>query len=434
MAFSKLGVVDFNDKDTITFSDSVDNVAPNTVIYRFIVQNDDGSCGEFTSSVVTSFTKVTDQKKVLTSTTPISIRALNTSQGISISVDTINDQVYSFRLLRQDFGLTGEFSDTIKTILSPEGKYSTIVAGQKTTLEFVDDDVIAGRHYRYFGAYRLGNTSESFLCQETISDEDEIIVRIKPSNQISFSASVTPAAVTQDESNSITVNFDLVAEENSEIFNVLLGALRQAGVSEQFVTELQNDRQKIRQVVAFLIERVDRVTGIRSSFGVYPPGKFEDSPQVRSKLNLQDPIPGRKYEYVCKMCIRPAQTFLLSATTGFISKNDAQGNVTEVLAAKFQGALINRGILPSEKALREGSSIRENFILGQTGIKISTTVTLPQFGPKVDNVFVRSKKFYNLLTWSVLGDSSRVSYFLVYCNYNGVDELLGAVSSLGVVS
>lgn len=430
-SFENVGIVEFGVKDTVEFHDSVDNVAPNTVIYRFVVQNEDGSSGEFVSSVLSSFTKVTDQKKVLSSTTPISIRALNTKDGIDISVDTINDQVFSLRLLRHDIGAMGEFADTVRTILDADNRYSQIVAGEKKTLGFLDRDVISGRHYRYFAAYRLGTGAEASLCQEMISDEDETIVRHVVSNRLPFMADITPAFASQDESNAVTVQFDLSVSEVEEQYNVLLDALRQAGVSQQFVTDLQNDRQKARQVAAFLVERVDRVTGRRISFGIVPPGKFVDSPESRSKLGLPDPLSGRKYEYICKLCIRPPSTFLLTATVGFTATGDSSGNITEVLAAKFQNALIGRGILPSEKQLRDGATIRENFFLGMTGLEISTVTILPQFGPKVENLTVKQRKLYNLIKWSTSGDVSNISYFLIYCNYNGTDELLGTVSSVG---
>ena len=429
--FETVGVVEFGNADTINFTDFVDNVAPNTVIYRFIVQNSDGTHGEFTSSVLNSYTKVTDQKKVLSSTTPISIRALNTKDGIDISVDTINDQVYSIRLLRQDLGAIGEFSSTVTTILDEDGRYSQVIAGERKTLSFLDRNVVTGRHYRYFAAYRLGTDSSASLCQETLSDEDEIIVRYVASNRLPFTSNVTPASSFQDESNNTTVQFDVTVSEVEEQYNVLLDALQQAGVSQQFITDLQNDRQKARQVAAFLIERVDRVTGKRVSFGIIAPGKFSDSPEIRSKLNLPDPIPGRKYEYVCKLCIRPPSTFLLTATIGFTATGDTSGNITEVLAAKFQNALIGRGILPSEKQLRDGLSIRENFFLGLTGLEISTAITLPQFGPKIENLTTKRRPLYTLIKWSTAGDVSEISYFLIYCNYNGVDELLGTVSSIG---
>jgi len=429
--FENVSTLEFGDNDTVLFEQSVDNVAPNTIIYRFIVQNEDGSYGGFTSSILDSYTKVVDQKKVLSSTTPISIRAINTVDGIQVSVDTVNDQVYSLRLLRQDLGAIGEFSQTVTTILDQNGRSTQKILGEITTLNYLDRDVVSGRHYRYFAAYRIGSISSISICQETISDEDETIVRLKPSNRLPFSANVTPATSFQDSDNSTVIQFDLQVSEVEEQYNVLIDALQQAGVGQQFITDLQNDRQKARQVAAFLIERVDRISGRRTSFGIFAPGKFTDSPELRRRLKITDPLPGRKYEYVCKLCIRPPSTFLLSALTGFIATDDPTKDITQVLAAKFQNALVGRGILPSEKQMRDGNSIRENFLLGQTGLEITTTVTLPQFSPRVDDVTVRKKKFYNILTWKALGDLSQVSYFLVYCNYNGNAELLGSVSSIG---
>lgn len=425
------GTLVFENEKQIYYEDDVDNVAPNVVIYRFVVMNLDGSYGEFSSVVLNSFTKVADQKKVESATTPISIRALNDKNYVQILVDTLNDQVFSLRLLRQDMGAIGEFSDTVKTIYSQTNEYSTVVSGEKTTLEFLDYDAVPGRHYRYFAAYKIGQGIAASLQQESISDEDETIVRRQVTSDLPFKASLTAPVTLQDQTNSISVSFEMSVQEVDETFNVLVEALTLAGVSSQFLQDLQNDRQKARQVAVFLVERVDRVTGKRATFGVYPPGSFADSPEERTKRGVPAPIPGRKYEYVCKLCIRPPESFLLTAFTGFVARSSSAGNVTQVLAAKFQSAFSSFGIIPSQKDVRNGYSIKENFVLGQTGLELSNTVKMPLSGPQIKNLEVKSRKFYDLLSWSVIGDTSQVSYFLVYCNYNGIDELVGTVSAIG---
>ena len=426
-----ISTLQFTKFPEVKFEDRVDNVVPNTITYRFIVQNDDGSHGDFTSAVAKSYPKVTYQKAEPLSSAPIAITAMNMKDGIQVTIDTLSERVYAIRLLRQDSGATGELSDTVTTILGQDLSYSQVVNGKKTTLTFVDKEVVTGRHYRYFAAYRLGSSSEAGICLETVSHEDEHITRIRPSDSLPFAASITAGIASQDRQNSVKVDFQLSVAEVEDQFNVLLDSLVKAGVGQQFIVDLQNDRQKARQVAAFIVERVNRTTGRRVSFGVVSPGSFSDSPELRSKLNLPDPTPGDKYEYICKLCIRPPATFLLSALSGFTSAGSAAGDITNILAAKFSNALIERGILPSEKQLRDGTSIRDNFFLGQTGFEISTTVSIPYFVPKIEEFTVNSRNIYDILTWRVTGDTSQISYFLVYCNYNGTDELLGCLPSLG---
>jgi len=74
----------FSADDIIIFDDSVDNVRPNKVIYRFAVVNGDGSIGEFSSIVMPSFHKVHDS--LLTATVPIAIRARNTHDAVEIRI------------------------------------------------------------------------------------------------------------------------------------------------------------------------------------------------------------------------------------------------------------------------------------------------------------------------------------------------------------
>ncbi len=424
-------MINFGNDQEIVYEDDVDNIFPNLVIYRFIVVNNDDSLGEFTSVVLDQNIKISDKKKEDTAKTPITIRALNKRDYVDVSVDILTNDVYSIRLLRQDCSLTGDFSDTIAKVSGEDQTYETFVNNERTTLQYKDYNTAPGRHYRYFCAYRLGSGMSAAISRECLSDEDENIVRRIESDDLPFTPTISNPTISQIEDGTPSVLFDLESTETKNGFNVLFESLRIAGVSSQFLQDLQNDRQKIKQVSAFLIERIDKRTGKRESFGIYSPGKFEDSNLERRKKNVSDPVPGRKYEYVFKMCIRPPESFLLTALVGFTASQDLSGVTTQKLAARFQGSLSSRGILPSDSHLRNDVSIEENFSSGQTGVEISKIVSFPKSDPVIKNFRIMSKKNYNILSWSLSGNLSNIGYCLIYCNYNGRDELLGAVSATG---
>ena len=252
--------INFGNEQDVIYEDSVDNIFPNLVIYRFIVINNDDTFGEFSSVILDQNIKISDKKKEDTGKTPITIRALNKRDYVDISVDIVTNDVYTIRLLRQDYSLTGEFSSSVVNIKNEDQEYETFINGEKTTLQFKDYNTAQGRHYRYFCAYRLGSGISAAISRESLSDEDENLVRRMESDELPFTSSVSNPTIVQDDNNT-SVIFELISTETKNGFNMLFESLRSAGVSSQFLTDLQNDRQKVRQVVAFLVERIDKRTG-----------------------------------------------------------------------------------------------------------------------------------------------------------------------------
>lgn len=425
------GIISFENSYTAHFEDSVDNIYPNVVTYRFIALNNDGSLGEFDSIVLTPEVKITDAKKADTAKAMISIRALNTRDYVDISVRILSPSVRTLRLLRQDLTSSGEFSSTVTNIQRTAQEYEVLIDRSETSITFQDRTAVSGRHYRYFAAYRLSEKPSSFLPFETISDEDEVFVRKIASDDQPFTTYISNPALLEGDNQQNTILFETGITETQEGFNTLFSALQSIGVSAQFLQDLQNDRQKIRQVAVYLVERVDTITGRRVSYGIFPPGKFEDSKKLRESLRIPDLIPGRTYEYIFKLCVRPPESFLLTALTGYTADSDKPGTTTKIIASKFQSSLSDRGVIPSERNSRFGSSVNENFISGQTGIEISRKFTLSKSDPKITNFSVKPKKNYNMITWSVSGNMQEVGYCLIYCNYMGRNELLGAISATG---
>lgn len=424
--------IEFESNSDLYFEDDVDNSSPNVVTYRFIAVNADGSYGEFESVVLKSYSKIVDQRKALTATTPISIRASNKVNAIQILVDTLNDKVFTLRLLRQDLGVNDEFSKTVKTVLNQDGEYLTVVNGKQGTFEFFDFDAVPGRHYRYFAAYRIGYENSASICTETISDEDEVIIRVPSLGKETITSVINDATISTNNRGLYSVSFNLDIQESKEIYNVLLQSLERSGVSSKYLEEFKSDTQKQKEAAAFIIERVDRTTGKRVRLGVFPPGDFIDSPDLRNKKSILEIEPGKKYEYVCKLCVRPPETFLQASRVGFVARGSQPETVNQVSALKFSGGLqALYGRLPSERTLRDGLTIEENFTAGQTGVELLIEVDIPAQGAEISRIEVKNKKNYNLISWSTAGNAATISYFLVYVNYGRLNHLLGTVSAIG---
>ena len=237
--------------------DRIDNVYPNKVTYRVCVINGDGTASEFTSIVVPSIKKTSDPTN--SASTPVSIRALNSERGIEIAVNTLNKNILSFRLLRQEMNKACAFSESITEVVNfipyffDASKESSIVEviNARSVYKIVDKDVLLGRKYRYFLACRLGQPGDIQSSEEIISDEDETIIRRFPYMNVPFSIAVGIPSIAIDSKNNPTVSFVINIEETQELFNTVTKALSSAGIGQEFIANLEKDITKVKQINYF---------------------------------------------------------------------------------------------------------------------------------------------------------------------------------------
>jgi hypothetical protein len=417
--------VSFGKESVIKFDDRVDNIKPNHVVYRVVVINGDGSVGDFSSIVIPSFKKVSDPLN--SAGTPVSIRAINTQDRISINVVPLSRDILTLRLLRQELEKTGNFSEGIVTLQSTDNETTTVLNGSKTEIEFHDDTTILGRKYRYFTALRIGQPGDASRSQEIISDEDEVIIRKFFLGELPFAIDVTSDTVETDTNNNISVSFEIVVEATADLFSTVIHSLREAGIADEFISKLQNDETKTKLFTMFLVERFEVATGIRASFGLVPPGKFVDSPKSRLPRGIPSPIAGKRYEYIIKTCLQQPSVFLQSSNIGVINRENKEFSKS---AARFGRLIYDKlGILPPESDILNGKSIESLVLESQIGQEQAVRISLPAANPIVEHIDIINKVAYNFLTWRVTGNTAEVSYFLVYCNIDGHEQLLGATAA-----
>ena len=417
--------VSFGKESVIKFDDRVDNVKPNHIVYRVVVINGDGSVGDFSSIVVPSFKKVSDPLN--SAGALVSIRAINTKNSVIINVTPLSRDILTMRLLRQELEKTGNFSEGVVTLQSTDNETTIILNGSKTEIEFHDETAILGRKYRYFTALRIGQPGDASRGQEIIPDEDEVIIRKFFLGELPFAIAVTSDTVETDNENNISVSFEIVVEATRELFGSVIHSLREAGIADEFISKLQNDKTKTKLFTMFLVERFEVATGIRVSFGLVPPGKFVDSPASRLPLMIPSPAAGKKYEYIIKTCLQQPSVFLQSSDIGVINRDNKEFSKS---AARFGRLMYNRlGVLPPESDVLNGKSIESLVLESQIGHEQVIRVSLPSANPVIDHIDITNKPAYNFLTWRVTGNTEEISYFLVYCAIDGHEQLLGATAA-----
>ena len=414
----------FDDNDTLLFTDIVDNIKPNRIIYRAAVMNGDGSIGEFSSIVIPTFKKVSDPLD--TAAVPISIRAINLTDAVQVRVTTLSDDIFTMRLLRQELGKTGSFSDGVEVIPSEDGENLIVVDGGSNSFEFVDKTCILGRKYRYFCALRVGQAGMASIGQEIISDEDEILVRKFYTGSVPFAISVAEPTTEQDDNNATTVSFEISVEQTTDLFTAVIKSLQDAGVGTDFISNLQQDDIKTKLFTMFLVERFEYSTGRKASFGVVPAGRFVDSPATRLPRSIPAPLPGERYEYIIKTCLQQPEVFLQSSNVGLVNR---YGDEISRKGSRFARLIYdNLGVLPPESDVRDGKSIESLLLESQIGQENTAEVSIAASSPTIGELTVTKKSFYSSLAWRVSGNIDNVSYFLIYCTLNGHEQLLGSVA------
>jgi len=433
-----VGFVSFTTDNYIDFrDDGIDNVYPNKITYRACVVNGDGTISEFTSIVVPSIRKVSDPTN--TAATPVSIRAINTLAGVEVTVDTLSKNILSFRLLRQEINKSSTFGESVTEVISDSRlvfqnqgtsliglSAITEVANQRSSFRILDEGTVLGRKYRYFLAYRLGFEGSIQKSEETISDEDETIVRVFPYMQVPFNISLSSPNVSVDSNNVPTVSFTINVEETKELYNTVIKALQTAGIGQEFIKNLEEDITKSKNILTFSVERYNVETGRRDSYGIFPPGEFTDSQTIRQTRNIADPFPGARYVYIVKTCLQSPEIFLQNGVVGLITSS---GQEIKKKAARFSRLIYTRlGVMPPETDVRNGKDIEQLILESQVGIEKTAVVDMPNTQPTIADKIIEQKTHYTKIKWRVAGDNRAISYFQIFGENNTQEMLLGAVA------
>lgn len=430
-AIQSIGSITFDEENVNYFiDDSIDNIFPNVITYRFICQNSDGTFGGFSSIISEPVYSSTSKDHKINSDSRITARAINRPEGVLISVDVPAGAVQTIRLLKTDMGSFGGLNNPTSTVLTETGDSFIFVDGKAGTFEFLDRDVFPRRKYKYVVACRFGFEKTANFSEEVISSAQDTITRVGNFHNSNIVFSVGTLNSSLDENGNSVFSFDLNASNDKDSAKNLKQSFAFLENQDNFLTLLQNDTQRQKNSIAFYVERIDRSNGFRHGYGIFPPGTFTDNFNLRQALKISEPETGKKYEYVIKPCVRPPESFIKAGQVGFISNADSTTNeITKVSANKFAYANGIYGELPSQQTLSLGMNDEKNWLSGQLSDEMTLEFTLQQENVNFAQFSVVSRKNYNLISWALSGNISSVNYFLIWCVYNGNKQLIGTCSS-----
>ena len=406
------------------------NVFPHHLIYRAQSMDTLGNLGPAASITVEGIQKIAIP--VFDDPNELSIVAKNELDGIRIDIERIPIEVVSLRLMRESIDRKGDLSERVFSVPDADNKTLIDVGGEIDDHSFMDNGTSLHRSYRYFAVMRQS------IGGEFISSEDEVITRLHPTKPLPVEVSLENIQLTEVELGNFTVSVDLLSEPHQSGIDFVVDLLKRSGVSAEFLSDLEEQRALFSSLAVFIVERVDRVTGRRASFGQVAPGQFSDDSKRRSLRKLPELRSDSRYTYFFKLCLRPPQSLMKSVFTKFSTYKNPGVDDQSALAQKFMSAYSEAfGALPSTKELIEGVSVEENFRQGETGVILEMDVRTPEARPlpaKLRSKVGRKGRWKHVvgLRWKLEGgDLGRVDHCLVFVEYADRKICIGTVPSSG---
>lgn len=414
--------IEYHDASIVVEDNNVSNFEPNNVIYRAIAKYKDLS-GPFESLVfgglVNPYIGGVSQEPE-----DISIVATNEKEWVKIEVSGIPERAVSIRLRREDFqgpGLPKERTDTIR---NEKGEHTTFVIDSNNELTFYDRSAVKGRKYRYFCIMTMQGGSQ------ITSYEDELLIRNFANEQLPIKASLSDLSVLPLRNGTYSARMNLNAEFNDDAFQFIRSILEEQGADDSFIKEIESNRDEIKNMVMFRVERVDRYTGRRVNLGTHKPGVFTDDEELASKYLVPSLESGRRYLYLFRLCLVPPSAFLSGVFNSLSSGRIPGEKDIRYLANKFNNPTIKKsGILPSNARLAKGFDSELLTMQGDTGLSIQQEVLLPEKRPIAKDVSFKTTNRGTLVTWQLSeGDSTKVDEFNIRVYINDRCESLPSVA------
>jgi len=362
----------------------------------------------------------------------VAISAINKYDRIGLTVESIPDDVVAIRLFKEDLVSDSFYSGRdlkFKEVI-PVGQNSSVIRiGEGVNSVYIEDfDVTPEKTYRYKCTLRRLREPEAE------GNEEEIIKHIRPRVRTPIDASIEDLKF-DVVGKGAEITFNLVAEFSDPGLELLKQIFDASGVSGNFIEDFRNNRERLKEVPAFFVTRVDLYTGRSTKLGLFPPGEFKDDAVLQASVGTHI-IPGRKYRYVAKLAIRPPSTFFKDAVTTIDVQNKSLLGLSEkerfdVLSQRFLTGFGAMSGMPSESDIKniEELGIEGQFALGMTGIEVDVEVSAPSNKPKIKKARASKRKYYNIVEWVVDGDIRDINYFTIQMKKNGSVGIIGTVTA-----
>ena len=372
-------------------------------------------------------------KKSVEELTHVSIFAQTQGDKVIVRVSNIPEGPIALYIRADDLSskpTTRRFDDSSRVVGSEPEDQTQVINSDTVDLEFEDTSVRHGHIYEYrcVMVYPNGNEVQSKITEihefyKEVSEEERIVVNL------------TGLTIQADDTGNASVSFNIEPSFTDTGMETIIGALESAGAEKSFISEVQSDREKLNNLVAFLVQRQDSVSGETETFGVLSTGEFADDVTSRRYTGVSSLQAGRTYRYIVRVLMRSAETLFDTALSDDIDATTAKRYQKKI--SKFMNpSTLRNGTLPSTGQSfgvnpRSRMKSQDKFIEGRTGIESAIDASIPDFKPEIDKVNARRLGTNKtLLMWSITGDQDDIDHFIVMARFQGVKSTVGTTHNL----
>lgn len=387
------------------------------VIYRVVPVGPKQQRGSVFSSVVTPAVRFKTQSRIDKKLEYAGVVAKIVQGGVQVDVVSIPPGVSSVRVGVRDLTIREIKPRFLGDLLN--NRITLRVNNQSTSYSFLDPAAKMGHVYEYC-AYLLYSNGDTVIANGCDFIE-----------YIPFSSGVVETFLSQPQisrtAGGIDVRFDVQSKLIDKDKTALKKLIESQGLSNLFLSELENEKTTLNNLVAHSIRRVNLTTGESEFFRTFTDQTFSDV--SNQKISSVSPLrSGHKYKYIVTSLLRSAETLFENNEKTIIKT----GNNVEVkvLPLKYLHPITkNKGNLVTPLSLKTNHS-KEPFEFGRVGNFVEQNVIIDLGKPKIANVSVsRFNNETNIISWSVLGDRDEVDHFLIVAERTGKQEIIGKTHS-----
>jgi len=343
---------------------------------------------------------------------PISASVVTVTQidkGVEVSVRSLPTNAVAVQLLRWNMTTF----DSSPTFLNNDVCFIDDASRAADLLTTIDSTVSQDNIYKYAARiiYKDGNVKDVGAA---------VIEFLQPQNGL-VDVQYTNLNVTNDSTPNVT--FDLSFNVNSTNMDQIKQMLANQGMSDIFSGDVATQRDELAKLLAFSIDRVDLTSGERESFRIMTATHFDDD-ALRKNQAIKPLVYGRNYRYEIYPMLRAPETmfdkFVKTSTDPTTLKTYTFS------PAKFLHPLaLNKGTIVSTNGASQRYA-KDPMGFGTVGDVTTIDISMNLLPISLSNVIASNfDRYLNLITWTVVGDITRIDSFLIFKEVHGIRTPIG---------
>lgn len=377
------------------------------------------SCGQYTSVIVPGKNKNFHDSHVV-------IRAFQTDLGMKINVEKLSKEFMSYQVLKRDLTLNEKTTDRVavgdivESFSFPKTRQNSIIqlptTSRVASLDVVDTSMKNGHIYEYvLRAYdTYGNSM--IVGNEIIQyfDDAKKIGRVLIENQQTSIVNGSPE---------VTFGISFAFEDSD--YDKFRAALKSYDIEKYFGDEFLTNREKLRSVIVYDVERHNLSTGQRESMGIFPAGTYSDKAAADSS-GAQRLANGVRYVYTVRPMLRDTETMVENLR---VQKTDVTtGKQYTFPISKFKHPTALKAGVISTPETQKQKYVGSQFAFGKIGVYASVAVDFAEQRTSLKNFSVKRLTSSTLMfEWGYDKSPSDIDSCVLerLCDDDGTYEVIG---------